>query len=135
MILRKLYKHVGFCKALIHHLSSHFYYIFGTTKYLSDVLQWSDLVLAYAVCLISSVESKLSESRSDTEWNRERSRRVTNVPRRLDDCVLTTTTCKQKHQQNNYWYLVRTIGSPYYLLSSIIGNLELSPMAMLTCKK
>ena len=81
----------------------------------SDALQWSDLDLAYAVCLISSVESKLSESRSDTVWNslwkeamtlatelnisvsRERSCRVTNVPRRLDDCVLTTTTLGHRH--------------------------------------
>ena len=68
----------------------------------------------YAVCLTLSVESKLSESRSDTVWNRlweeamslatelisvsrERSCRVTNVPRRLDDCVLNTTTLGHKH--------------------------------------
>ena len=45
-------------------------YIFGTTKNLSDALQWSELDLAYAVCLISSVEDQLSQSRSNTVWDR-----------------------------------------------------------------
>ena len=45
-------------------------YIFGTTKSLSGALQWSELDLAYALCLISYVEDKLSQSRSNTAWNK-----------------------------------------------------------------
>ena len=84
-------------------------YIFGTTKSLSDALQRSELDLAYAVCLISSVEDKLSQSRSNIAWNKlweeamafsnqhnisipkERSSRAAGVPRRLDDCIVTVT--------------------------------------------
>ena len=83
-----------------------FDYLFGLTKGLSDALQSPDLDLAAAVCLISSVESTLSESRSDTSWSklwdeatklameykitipRERSSRQCGVPRRLDDYIL-----------------------------------------------
>ena len=43
-----------------------FDYLFGITKGLSDALQSPDLDLVAAVCLISSVENTLSESRSDS---------------------------------------------------------------------
>ena len=49
-----------------------FDYLFGLTKGLSDALQSPDLDLAAAVCLISSVENTLSESRSDTSWSKLR---------------------------------------------------------------
>ena len=80
-----------------------FEYLFGITKGLSDALQSPDMDLAAAVCLISSVENTLSESRSDSSWSklwdeatklameykttipRERSGRQCGVPRRLDE--------------------------------------------------
>ena len=87
-----------------------FDYLFGITKGLSDALQSPHLDLAAAVCLISSVENTLSESRSDSSWSklweeatklaveykismpRERSGRQCGMPRQLGDYILTGNT-------------------------------------------
>ena len=66
-----------------------FDYLFGLTKGLSDALRSPDLDLAAAVCLISSVENTLSESRSDTSWSKlwDEAMKLTKLPYQGSDLV------------------------------------------------
>ena len=114
-------------------------YIFGTTKSLSDALQWSELDLAYAVCLISSVGDKLSQSRSNTAWNKlweeavafsnqhnisipkERSSRAASVPRRLDDCVVTVTLGHRSSLSSEEEYQCHVY---YPIIDRVLGELK-----------
>ena len=111
-----------------------FDFLFGVTKALSDALQASDLDLASATYLISSVETIISESRSDVKWTKlweeavsfasehgvivtvdssstVRLHRVTQPPKRLDDCFATSdapriaerlASCKEYRSQLYY---------------------------------
>lgn len=114
-------------------------YIFGTTKTLSDALQSSELDLAYAICLISSVEDELRQSRSNTVWNKlweeavafskqnnisipeGSSRRASSVPSRFDDCVVTVSLGRRTSLSSMEEYKCHVY---FPIIDCVLGEME-----------